>query len=719
MHSGAYDPVAEARRVLEVPPVRRDELGRTCVDRLPLRLAQTVVELHDIVRDISTAVGGATSSHVSAAFLRLVPCEVRARVAALREEIDSAMAVAVAHAPELAGGTPRQAIEYLIKRREEAGQRLADVRHELAALRNLLRDHVLLQTDATKLREAIGLMTTIKPDMVMRADDPVGMAREVAAWVDMIRGDRDAAQERVRVAEGMLADVRCELDAAGVPPNPDISSRVRSLAQMRAFELPPPAIAGDEKPLFTALVPGSWSTSAGEWFTYRRIGTTPWVTVWWRHGPGISNSTYMPGNPGGGVVRDPNRSPYSRHAVANQVEQIARGLTYNETAEEGCAKHWLFEVASRIRSGATTDPEAKSRQVQRDDVAAILRALGLGDHARTASCHEIVQGEILPEIARLAAAGEKNARAADERGAALVGKQVVIDCASSALDALGVDAGDTIVARIQALGRMLEGCQVPPTARFVEQVQHLARMASGGGGRGDTDEIRKLRDASKAWDAHCDEFQRLADEHRGSIRVGETANQALRRTLRESKALAEFAQPKAPPTGEVVDRRTVNEILQALGVPLDYYGRDKAPLQDLLWQDVLSRVRSITEEVHRARAYVHYKSACLSGRVAALVDLLIDASHAEKELAEIRDLLDKGCWPDSVGGPNPRKLRVAERVAEVASRARTFAEAEAMATERAQRAEAQLREVARRVAGWAPVSAEGDKVPVNTCAGPA
>ncbi len=36
--------------------------------------------------------------------------------------------------------------------------------------------------------------------------------------------------------------------------------------------------------------------------------------------------------------------------------------------------------------------------VIQDDIAAILRVLELGDHARPKSCHEIVHEEIIPTI---------------------------------------------------------------------------------------------------------------------------------------------------------------------------------------------------------------------------------------------------------------------------------------------------------------------------------
>jgi hypothetical protein len=43
----------------------------------------------------------------------------------------------------------------------------------------------------------------------------------------------------------------------------------------------------------------------------------------------------------------------------------------------------------------------RSADAFQDDVAMILRALGISDHARSISAHLVVQDEILPEIRRL------------------------------------------------------------------------------------------------------------------------------------------------------------------------------------------------------------------------------------------------------------------------------------------------------------------------------
>lgn len=47
------------------------------------------------------------------------------------------------------------------------------------------------------------------------------------------------------------------------------------------------------------------------------------------------------------------------------------------------------------------------RDIAHDDIAAILRELDLGDHARPISTHAVVHDEILPTIARLTSKEER------------------------------------------------------------------------------------------------------------------------------------------------------------------------------------------------------------------------------------------------------------------------------------------------------------------------
>lgn len=50
------------------------------------------------------------------------------------------------------------------------------------------------------------------------------------------------------------------------------------------------------------------------------------------------------------------RPKYNRESVARRIESIASGLSYNDSTQEGTAKHWIYELASRVRSGSVTCP---------------------------------------------------------------------------------------------------------------------------------------------------------------------------------------------------------------------------------------------------------------------------------------------------------------------------------------------------------------------------
>lgn len=71
---------------------------------------------------------------------------------------------------------------------------------ELTSLRALLEEleNSCAEKDAelSKFRQAIGLMTTIKGSMVMRPDDPIGMAQEVAAYVAALEKVEEYAEHR-------------------------------------------------------------------------------------------------------------------------------------------------------------------------------------------------------------------------------------------------------------------------------------------------------------------------------------------------------------------------------------------------------------------------------------------------------------------------------------------------------------------------------------------
>lgn len=50
-------------------------------------------------------------------------------------------------------------------------------------------------TELNRLRQAIGLMTTIKPDMEVDVSDPVGMALEVVKHVEQLKRDAESWEQ--------------------------------------------------------------------------------------------------------------------------------------------------------------------------------------------------------------------------------------------------------------------------------------------------------------------------------------------------------------------------------------------------------------------------------------------------------------------------------------------------------------------------------------------
>lgn len=105
-----------------------------------------------------------------------------------------------------------------------------------------------------------------------------------------------------------------------------------------------------------------------------------------------------------------------QHAIGDLIQQVAR--------ESGIAdKHasrMRIQIVDRISSGSPVEPaialvtaiqdasiaaasKAKDPFPWQDDTRKLLLALGLGDHARPGSCHDVVVGEILPAINALVA----------------------------------------------------------------------------------------------------------------------------------------------------------------------------------------------------------------------------------------------------------------------------------------------------------------------------
>ena len=97
--------------------------------------------------------------------------------------------------------------------------------------------------------------------------------------------DRDewkaAADERGAVLGRLHSILFCTF-----PASPTMEEQAKAMVAA-ANNGAPPVVGYDH--LFMAHRPGAWSTEADEFFVYRRVGATPWVTVHWRHGPGVSN----------------------------------------------------------------------------------------------------------------------------------------------------------------------------------------------------------------------------------------------------------------------------------------------------------------------------------------------------------------------------------------------------------------------------------------------
>lgn len=54
--------------------------------------------------------------------------------------------------------------------------------------------HIAPEPSLSKAMEAIGMLTTLKPDMILKPDDPIAMAQEIVAHVGWVK---DELQERV------------------------------------------------------------------------------------------------------------------------------------------------------------------------------------------------------------------------------------------------------------------------------------------------------------------------------------------------------------------------------------------------------------------------------------------------------------------------------------------------------------------------------------------
>jgi len=79
--------------------------------------------------------------------------------------------------------------------------RVAKALHD-AGLLNIPAERDAQEHELKLLREAVGLISTLKPDMVIDALNPLGIARQVKAHV---QAERDAQEKRVRELE---ADIK-------------------------------------------------------------------------------------------------------------------------------------------------------------------------------------------------------------------------------------------------------------------------------------------------------------------------------------------------------------------------------------------------------------------------------------------------------------------------------------------------------------------------------
>ena len=64
-----------------------------------------------------------------------------------------------------------------------------------------------LKAELAQLRMAVGLATTIKPDMEVRSDDPVGMMQEVEAHTCRLKAELEQAKQREARLRGILKEL--------------------------------------------------------------------------------------------------------------------------------------------------------------------------------------------------------------------------------------------------------------------------------------------------------------------------------------------------------------------------------------------------------------------------------------------------------------------------------------------------------------------------------
>lgn len=107
-------------------------------------------------------------------------------------------------------------------RKLTGGNAPEDVQDEIDAALLLHRDLTAARADLAQSRaelsemtQAVGLATTCVPDMVIDADDPIGMMQLVCANFALAVKERDSARARLGEVEKALASARGALDEYG------------------------------------------------------------------------------------------------------------------------------------------------------------------------------------------------------------------------------------------------------------------------------------------------------------------------------------------------------------------------------------------------------------------------------------------------------------------------------------------------------------------------
>lgn len=264
-----------------------------------------------------------------------------------------------------------------------------------------------MRADLAQLREAIGLMTTAKPDMLVDVRDPIGMARQVVEMVERMRQDWlttfDASIEQKKRAE--KAEAIAEQNGKAATERGDLIERLRGILfctfpaeptleeQAKAMVAAakngaPPVVSYDR--LFMVHLPGEWSSSADEFFVYRRVSNTPWVTVHWRHGPGISNS--RPEN-----TEKADGFPSEFREACMTFDTFLRRCGFDVSKLEGLMPvWWVIEAAKLLREpvvaigGSLTD-EARTAVAAIRDLGPELAKAGIQVGPRCSHAEAVAQ----------------------------------------------------------------------------------------------------------------------------------------------------------------------------------------------------------------------------------------------------------------------------------------------------------------------------------------